>query len=109
MTLTPLPTLTHRHQVEDNFIILQKIEYSDVFLCRSGYRQCTEFLKTDSESLFPDGSGHIFNFYLAPFLAEKTCLESGYTDPRGFAVQIRPEPSGNKLSESVFKNSVHCP
>jgi hypothetical protein len=38
----------------------------DVFRCRSGYRQRTEFLKTDSESLFPDGSGHIFNFCLAP-------------------------------------------
>jgi hypothetical protein len=32
----------------------------DVFCCRSGYRQSTEFLTTDSESLFPDGSGHIF-------------------------------------------------
>ncbi len=45
MTLTPLLTLTHRRQVEDNFIILQKIEYLDVFCCHSGYRQCTEFLK----------------------------------------------------------------
>jgi hypothetical protein len=62
MTLTPLLTLTHRRQVEDNFIILQKMKYAEVFHCRLGYRQCTEFLKTDSESLFPDGSGHIFNF-----------------------------------------------
>jgi hypothetical protein len=55
MTLTPLLTLTYRRKVEDNFIILQKIEYSDVLRCRSGYCQRTEFLKTDSESLFPDG------------------------------------------------------
>jgi hypothetical protein len=66
MTLTPLPTLTHRRQVEDNFIILQKIEYSDVFPCRLGYRQCTELKKKDSESLFPDGSELIVNFCLAP-------------------------------------------
>ena len=85
MTLTPLLTLSHPRQVEDNFIIPQKIEYSDVFRCRSGYRQRTEFLKTDSESLFPDGSGHIFNFCLALSWAEKTRLESGDTDPRGFA------------------------
>jgi hypothetical protein len=56
MILTPLLKLTHRRQVEDNFIILQKIEFLDVFHCRSGYRQRTEFFKTDSESLFPDGS-----------------------------------------------------
>jgi hypothetical protein len=71
----PLLTLSHPRQVEDNFIILQKIEYSDVFRCRSGYRQRTEFLKTDSESLFLDGSGRIFNFCLASFWAEKTRLE----------------------------------
>ncbi len=57
----------------------------DVFRCRSGYKQRTEFLKTDPESLFPDGSGHIFNFCLAPSWAEKTRLENGGTDPRGFA------------------------
>jgi hypothetical protein len=68
-----------------NFIILQKIEYSDIFRFRSGYRQRTEFLKTDSESLFPDGYGHIFNFCLAPSWGEKTRLENGGTDPRGFA------------------------
>ncbi len=79
MTLTPLPTLTHRRQVEDNFIILQKIEYSDISSCRSDYRQRTEFLKTDSESLFTDDSGHIFDFCLAPSWAEKTRLESGKT------------------------------
>jgi hypothetical protein len=66
MTLTPLLTLSHRRQVEDNFIILLKIEYLDVFHCRSGYRQRKELLKTDSESLFPYGSGHIINFCLAP-------------------------------------------
>jgi hypothetical protein len=36
-----------------------------------GYRQRAEFLKTDSESLFPGGSKHFSNFYLAPFWAEK--------------------------------------
>ncbi len=45
----------------------------------------TEFLKTDSESSFPDGSGRIFNFYLAFSWAEKTRLENSGTDPRGFA------------------------
>jgi hypothetical protein len=64
MTLTPVLTLSHRRQVEDNFIILQKIEYSDVFCCRLGYRQCAES-DSDSESLFTDGSGHTFNFCLA--------------------------------------------
>jgi hypothetical protein len=68
MTLTPLLTLSHRRQVKDNFIIFQKIEYSDVFHYRSGYRQRTEFLKTDSESLFPDGSGHIFNLRFWTYL-----------------------------------------
>ncbi len=85
MTLTPLLTLSHPRQVKDNFIILQKIEYSDVFRCRLDYRQRTEFLKTDSESLFLDGSGHFFNFCLAPSWAEKTRQENGGTDPRGFA------------------------
>jgi hypothetical protein len=66
MTLIPLLTLTHHRRVEDKFIVLQKIEYLDVFLFRLGYRHHTEFQKTDSESLFPDGSGHIFNFCLAP-------------------------------------------
>ncbi len=37
------------------------------------------------ESLFPDGSGHIFSLCLAPFWAEKTRLESKDTDHRGFA------------------------
>jgi hypothetical protein len=50
MTLTPLLTLGHRRQVEDSFIILQKIEYSDVFHCHSGCRQRTELKKKDSES-----------------------------------------------------------
>jgi hypothetical protein len=36
--------------------------------------------RTDSESLFPGSSGHIFNFCLAPPWAEKTQLESGDTD-----------------------------
>jgi hypothetical protein len=45
MTLTPLLTLSHRRQVKDNLIILQKIEYSDVFRCCLDYRQPTEFLK----------------------------------------------------------------
>jgi hypothetical protein len=71
--------------VEENLIILQKIEYSNVFNCRSGYRQRTNFFKTDSESLFLDGSGRIFNFCLAPSRAEKIRLENGGTDPRGFA------------------------
>ncbi len=52
MTLTPLLTLTHRRLVEDNFIIHQKIEYSDIFRCRSGYRQCTEFLKQIQKAYF---------------------------------------------------------
>jgi hypothetical protein len=52
-----------------NFIVLQKIEYSDVFRCRSGHRQRTEFLKTDSESLFLDGSGHIFSFLSSTILS----------------------------------------
>jgi hypothetical protein len=60
---------------------LNKMMLSDIFHCRSGYRQRKEFFKTDSESLFPDGSGHIFNFCIAP-----TRLENGGTDPRGFAV-----------------------
>jgi hypothetical protein len=44
---------------------LNKIMLPDVFRCRSGYRQRKEFLKTDSENFFPDGSGRIFNFCLA--------------------------------------------
>ncbi len=64
---------------------LNKIMLPDVFRCRSGYKQRTEFLKTDSESLFPDDSGHIFNFCIALSWAEKTRLENGDTDPRGFA------------------------
>jgi hypothetical protein len=36
-------------------------------------------LKTYPESLFPDGSGHLFNFC-------PSGLESSNTDPRGFAV-----------------------
>ncbi len=80
------PTHTESSPPSDfNFIILQKIMLSDVFRCRSGYRQRKEFLKTDSESLFPDDSGHIFNFCLASSWAEKTRLENGGTDPRGFA------------------------
>ncbi len=47
--------------------------------------RCQTFLKTYSESLFQGGSGHIFNFFLRPSWAEKTCLESHITDPRGFA------------------------
>ncbi len=50
---------------------LNKMMLPDIFCCRSGYRQHIELLKTDSESLFPDGSGHIFNFFLAPSWAEK--------------------------------------
>jgi hypothetical protein len=50
----------------------------------SGYRQHTEILKTDSEGLFPDGSGHIFNFcHPEP---RKPILESGDTNPRSFSV-----------------------
>ncbi len=64
---------------------LNKIMLPDVFRCRSGYRQRKEFLKTDSENFFPDGSGRIFNFCLALSWAEKTSLENGSTDPRGFA------------------------
>jgi hypothetical protein len=62
----------------------KKIMLPDVFRCLSGYRQRTEFLKTDLESLFPDGSGQIFNFFLALSRAEKIRLENGGTDPRGF-------------------------
>jgi hypothetical protein len=51
-----------------------------------GYRQRAEFLKTDLESLFPGGSRHFSNFYLAPSWAEKTRLESSNIDPRGFAM-----------------------
>ncbi len=56
---------------------LNKIMLPDIFRCCSGYRQRTEFVRTDSESLFPDSSGHIFNFCLALSWAEKTCLENG--------------------------------
>jgi hypothetical protein len=42
-----------------------KIVYSDVFQNLSRKGQCTEFLKSDSESLFRVESGHIFNFCLA--------------------------------------------
>jgi hypothetical protein len=58
---------------------------SNVFRCRFGYRHRTEFLKTYVESSFQGGSVTIFNFFLGPSLAEKTCLESYNTDPRGFA------------------------
>jgi hypothetical protein len=59
MTLTPLPTLTHRRQVEDNFI--------NRFLPRQNF-----------------------------------------SDLARQKLKIRPELSGKKLSESVFKNSVCC-
>jgi hypothetical protein len=52
MTLTPMLTLSHRRQVKDNFIILQKIEYSDIFRCHSGYRQRTEFQKQSQKAYF---------------------------------------------------------
>jgi hypothetical protein len=55
MTLIPLLTLTPPSGRQ--FHHSPKIEYSEVFRCHSGYRQHTEFLKTDSESLFPGGSG----------------------------------------------------
>ncbi len=65
MTLTPLLTLTQVRSGRQ-FHHSLKIEYLDVFYCRSGNRQHTKFLRTDSESLCPDGSGYIFNFCLAP-------------------------------------------
>jgi hypothetical protein len=74
---------------------LNKIMLPDVFLCRSDYRQRTEFLKTDSESLFPDGSGHIFNFCLALSWAEKTRLET--------AVQIQEVLLRQKLVSGAAK------
>ncbi len=43
MTLTPLLTLTHRHQVKDNFIILQKLStwmFSQPFGLQTTYRIC---------------------------------------------------------------------
>jgi hypothetical protein len=58
MTLTPLLTLTLPPS-ERQFPHSPKIEYFDAFCCRLGYRHRTEFLKTDSESLFPDGSEHV--------------------------------------------------
>jgi hypothetical protein len=67
---------------------------------RSGYRQCTEFFKTDSKSLFPDGSGHIFNFCLARVFSTQ--------DGARQKLKICSEPSENKLPESLFKNFVHC-
>jgi hypothetical protein len=39
------------------------------------------FRKLISRRLY---SGYIFNFCLAPSWAEKTCIESAYTDPGGF-------------------------
>jgi hypothetical protein len=42
------------------------------------------FKKTHSESSFPGGSGHIFNFFLGPSRVEKTRLENDDIDPRGF-------------------------
>jgi hypothetical protein len=38
-----------------------KIEYSDNIHCSLGFRHYTDFFKTDSKSLLPDSSGHIFN------------------------------------------------
>ncbi len=37
---------------ERQFYHSQKIEYLDIFRCRSGYRQHTKYLKTDSEAFF---------------------------------------------------------
>ncbi len=50
-----------------------------------GLQTTYRIFKTDSESLFPDDSGHIFSCCLAPSWAKKTRLENGGTDPRGFA------------------------
>ncbi len=109
MTLIPLLTFSHRRQVEDNFIILQKIEYSDVFCCHSGYRQCTEFLKT--ESLFPDGSGHIFNFCLAPSWGEKTILLQNVlpqnVPPQNVQPQNVPPPKRPRL-QNVLPTKRPC-
>jgi hypothetical protein len=111
-----LLTLSDRRQVKDNFIILRKIEYSNVFRCRSGNRQRTEFLKTDSESIFPDGSGHMLLWQKPVCAAAKPLGSVPPFSRQVFSAQesarqklkIRPEPSGNKLSESVFKNFVRC-
>jgi hypothetical protein len=106
MTLSPLLTLSHRHQVKDNFIILQKVEYSNVFRWRLGYRQHTvvtlirEVLprqKLVSAAAKPLRSVPPFSRLV--FSAQESARQK---------LKIRPEPSGNKLSESVFKNSVLC-
>ncbi len=63
-------------------------QQNDVAVCFPllfGLQKHTEFLKTDSERLIPYGSGHIFNFCLAPSWAEKTRLECSDTDLRGLA------------------------
>jgi hypothetical protein len=91
----------------------------DDFHCRTGYRQRTEFLMTDSESLFPDDSEHIFNFCLAPSWAKKTHLENDGTDPRGFAVAdtgfcrgktsvYSPNGNGKRPSTQFFGEWWNC-
>ncbi len=44
------------------------------------------FLKHIQKAHFQGGSVHIFNFFLGPSWAEKICLESDITDPRGFTM-----------------------
>ncbi len=108
MTLTPTAHADSSLPSERQFHHSPKINYSNVFRYRSGYIQRREYLKTDSESLFPDSSGHIFNFCWAPSRAS-TRLESVDTDPKGFATAVSaqdgarqklkrcPELSGKKF------------
>jgi hypothetical protein len=92
-----------------------------------GYRQLKEFLKTESERLFPDNSGHIFNSCLAPSISrenlsrkwrsrsERSCCGRNRFLPqqnyfgsvsllcrRVFSARDSARQKLNKLSESIF-------
>jgi hypothetical protein len=64
------------------------------------HRQCAEFKKNDSKSLFQDG------FFQAVSQLSRQVFSA--QDGARQNLKIFPEPSGNQRSESVLKNSVHC-
>jgi hypothetical protein len=62
------------------------MEYSDILRCYSGYRHCTEFLKTYPESSYPDGFEHIVFLFWTTLSRENPSRKySSDTDRRGLA------------------------